>query len=168
MQCINLINKKYNYSIFRSPWTWINFRSRWVLEVREPCISHKHCWQPTKDKTIGHFRWMSIIRVFPSSSLTATTKDETTENCFDIGIWSFGQLWPVLHGYKSYSTLCTKCSALYLSKTALIKHISYWRNYATGMINLSMESLFVMWNGRGVIVEADIRLSEELATEGCS
>ena len=36
------------------------------------------------------------------------------------------------------------------------------------MINLSMESLFVMWNGRGVIVEADIRLSEELATEGCS
>ena len=119
-------------------------------------------------RTIGHFRWMSIIRVFPSSSLTATKKDETIENCFDIGIWSFGQLWPFLHGYKSYSTLCTKCSALYLSKTALIKHSSYWRNYATGMINLSMESLFVMWNGRGVIVEADIRLSEELATEGCS
>ena len=55
----------------------------------------------------------------------------------------------------------TNCSAVNLSTTALIQNSSYQRNCATWVIDLTMESLFVMGNGRAV--SSYIRKEQELS-----
>ena len=56
--------------------------------------------------------------------------------------------WVRLSYYKVTTRLAyTHCWAVNLSKTALIHNSSYWRNCATWMTDLSLESLFVKGNG---------------------